>query len=167
MHHVTGRRLLELLLYADDLEAVAGDRAGRRGIVISYASLAALGFPFNWAKTCGGFVVEWVGFETAYSSLKLGLSQRRAEWLIRWCMEVSTSGRTTWSDFSCALGRLGFGANALSWERPFLGPMNVLMVGSYTWQAWLPHGPGDDPDPQVTGGEVPGRGSPAGAHDVD
>ncbi|CAE7463581.1 unnamed protein product, partial [Symbiodinium pilosum] len=128
MHHITGRRLLELLLYADDLKAVAGDRAGRRGIVISYASLAALGFPFKWAKTCGGFVVEWVGFETAYSSFKLGLSQRRAEWLIRWCMDVATSARTTWSDFSRALGRLGFGANALSWERPFLGPM-------YSWSA--------------------------------
>ena len=128
MHHVTGRRFLELLLYADDLEAIAGDRAGRRGIVISYAALAALGFPFKWAKTCGGFVVEWVGFETAYSSFKLGLSRRRAEWLTRWCMEVSASGRTTWSDFSCALGRLGFGANALSWERPFLGPM-------YSWSA--------------------------------
>ena len=43
-------------------------------------------------------------------------------------MEVSASGRTTWSDFSCALGRLGFGANALSWERPFLGPMYSLTV---------------------------------------
>ena len=73
-------------------------------------------------------MVEWVGFETAYSSFKLGLSRRRAEWLTRWCMEVSASGRTTWSDFSCALGRLGFGANALSWERPFLGPM-------YSWSA--------------------------------
>ena len=73
-------------------------------------------------------MVEWVGFETAYSSFKLGLSQRRAEWLIRWCMDVATSGRTTWSDFSCALGRLGFGANALS----CVSWANVLMVGSYT-----------------------------------
>ena len=61
MHQLTGRRLLELLLYADDLEAVAGDRSGPRGIVISYGSLAALGFPFKWVKTCRGFVVERVG----------------------------------------------------------------------------------------------------------
>ena len=122
MHHITGRRLLELLLYADDLEAIAGDRAGRRGIVISYASLAALGFPFKWAKSCGGFVVEWVGFETAYSSFKLGLSQRRAEWLIRWCMEVATSGRTTWSDFSCALwGGLALGRMRCPGSGRFLG----------------------------------------------
>ena len=106
------------------------DHAGRRGIVLSYAALAALNFPFKWAKTCDGFVVKWIGFETAYSSFELGLSQRRAEWLIRWCMEI-TSGRTTWFDFSCALERLGFGAKcaiqgaAVSWA-------NVLMVGSYT-----------------------------------
>ena len=34
MHHLTGGRLFELLLHAHDLEAVAGDRAGRREIVI-------------------------------------------------------------------------------------------------------------------------------------
>ena len=53
---------------------------GRRGIPLSYLFLATLGYPFKWAKTRGGFRVEWLGMETEYPTYKLGLSLKRATW---------------------------------------------------------------------------------------
>ena len=128
IHHLTGRRALEILLFADDVEVIGGDKRGRRGIVLAYALLASLGFPFKWSKTKGGLNVQWVGYETAYASFRLGISERRATWLSEWAGKVAKEGKVTWDDFACGLGRLGFGANALSWERPFLGPL-------YGWSA--------------------------------
>ena len=47
---------LDMLLYADDLESMGRGAKGRRGIPLSYLYLAALGYPFKWAKTRrGGF----------------------------------------------------------------------------------------------------------------
>ena len=73
---------LDMLLYADDLESMGRGAKGRRGIPLSYLYLAALGYPFKWAKTRGGFRVEWLGMETEYPSYKLGLSLKRATWLV-------------------------------------------------------------------------------------
>eukprot|EP00439_Symbiodinium_sp_Y106_P000169 s14948_g1.t1 len=57
---------LDMLLYADDLESMGRGAKGRRGIPLSHLYLAALGYPFEWAKTRGGFRVEWLGMETEY-----------------------------------------------------------------------------------------------------
>ena len=65
---------LELLLYADDLEVVGLGAKGRQGIPMCYLLLA----------TRGGFRVEWLGMETDYVGDKLGLSKRRADWLVEW-----------------------------------------------------------------------------------
>ncbi|CAE7367520.1 unnamed protein product, partial [Symbiodinium pilosum] len=114
------------------------------GTVISYASLAALGFPFKWAKTCGGFVVEWVGFETAYFSftgrvadpLVHGGRHVGAGYMVRLLVRIGEAW--LWGK------RVVLGA-AVSWA-------TVLMVGSYTRQAWPPHDSGDDQgDPQASG----------------
>ena len=51
-----------MLLYADDLESMGRGAKGRQ---FRYLYLAALGYPFKWAKTCGGFRVE-LGMETEY-----------------------------------------------------------------------------------------------------
>ena len=48
----------DLFVYADDLESLATTARGRMGIVLSYLYLAAMGYPFKWAKTRGGFKVE-------------------------------------------------------------------------------------------------------------
>ena len=52
-----------MLLYADDLESMKRGAKGRQEIPLSYLFLAALGFPFKWAKTRGGYRVEWLGME--------------------------------------------------------------------------------------------------------
>ena len=53
---------LDLLLYADDLEAM-----GKGLHSLEHLFPAALCYPFKWAKTRGGFRVEWLGMETEYT----------------------------------------------------------------------------------------------------
>ena len=120
---------LDLLLYADDLEAMGRGPRGRRGIPLSYLFLATLGYPFKWAKTRGGFRVEW----------------QRATWLVEWLRLLARTGKTEAKAFAQGLGRLGFASIALDWERPFLGPLHACMVVRCPGEAWTPdatdHGP--------------------------
>ena len=122
VYHLLGPRFpLDLLLYADDLESLGRTPAGRQGIPLSYLFLATLGYPFKWPKTRGGFRVEWLGMETDYPGHQLGLSKKRADWL----RDKASRGRVSAKEFSQGLGRLGFAAMALDWERPFLGPLHA------------------------------------------
>ena len=91
---------LDMLLYADDLESMGRGAKGRRGIPLSYLYLAALGYPFKWAKTRGGFRVEWLGMETEYPSYKLGLSLKRATWLVEWLRGLAESGKAEARSFA-------------------------------------------------------------------
>ena len=63
-HHLLGKIPLDLLLYADDLESLATSFRRRIGVLLSYLYLSAMGYPFKWSKTRGGFRVEWLGVET-------------------------------------------------------------------------------------------------------
>ena len=58
-----------------------------------------------------------------YAARKLGLSLSRAEWLAAWCDSTVEAGRLPLGDFLSGLGRLGFGAMLLRWEKPLLGPI--------------------------------------------
>ena len=87
--------------------------------------LSVLGYPFKWAKTRGGYRVEWLGMETEYSSYRLGMSKKRASWLSTWLNDKVTAGRVSAKEMQQGLGRLGFAAIALDWERPFLGPLHA------------------------------------------
>ena len=116
---------LDLLLYADDLEAMGRGPRGRRGIPLSYLFLATLGYPFKWAKTRGSFRVEWLGMETEYPTYKLGLSLKRATWLVEWLRLLARTKKTEAKAFAQGLGRLGFASIVLDWERPFLGPLHA------------------------------------------
>ena len=127
-HHLLGRCPIDMLLYADDLESLATIRRGRIAIVLSYCYLTALGYPFKWSKTRGGYRVEWLGMETEYSSYRLGLTEKRAKWLVTWLREKSRAGNVTAKEMAQGLGRLGFAAISLDGERPFLGPL-------YAWSS--------------------------------
>eukprot|EP00435_Cladocopium_sp_Y103_P003644 s2140_g1.t1 len=128
-HELIGpERPIEMLIFADDLETLGASLEGRRGIVLSFLYLSTMGFPFKWAKQRGGLKVEWIGLYTDYTTMRLGLSPSRAEWMERWTRRLADSGKTTAKEMEQGLGRLGFAANALTWERPFLGPL-------YAWTA--------------------------------
>ncbi|CAL1134668.1 unnamed protein product [Cladocopium goreaui] len=129
VHELLGPQMpVELLLFADDLEALGASAGGRRGITLAFLYMSALGFPFKWAKQRGGLRVEWIGLFSDYSVYKLGLSPSRARWMHDWVKELADTGTTTAKNFEQGLGRLGFAAMALTWERPFLGPL-------YSWCA--------------------------------
>ena len=63
--------------------------------------------------------------ETDYTNYKLGMSKKRADWLASWLGEKSDSGKEAAKEMQQGLGRLGFAAIALDWERPFLGPLHA------------------------------------------
>ncbi|CAE8694246.1 unnamed protein product, partial [Polarella glacialis] len=112
-----------ILLFADDIEVMGPDRAGRRAIVLTYLFLVAFGNPFKWEKQREGLKVDWIGLHTDYTVYKLGISEERCAWLVGWRTEVEVSCSVWPRVMAAGLGRLCYTANALFWERPFLGPI--------------------------------------------
>ena len=139
-HNLLGPEfMLELPLYADDLESLGLGSSGlwKKGIPLSYCYMSLLGFPFKWAKTREGFRVKWLGMETEYNSYRLGT--RRADWLVNWLWETVRAGSVHSPGYVQVLGRLGFAAIALDWEKPFLGPL-------YAWSSVSPQLSRESPD---------------------
>ena len=115
------------------------------------------------SKQRGGLVTEWIGLTTDYGSYSLGLSERRAGWLVDWIGRVCQRKLVWPGEFASCLGRLGFAATALPWEKPFLGPL-------YTWAAAVREQKGEVHSgldlPEVEGGWPDGdggRGGPVGS----
>lgn len=119
---------MEMLLYADDLETMAPGPQGRIAAVVAFVVMAAMGAPFKWKKQRGGLVTEWVGICTNYETYSMGLSDKRAEWVVGWIEGLLKKAQVLPRVFAAGLGRLGFAALALPWERPFLGPL-------YAWSS--------------------------------
>ena len=125
-HYLVGPGVpLELLLYADDLEAMGVGREGRKGAALAFIYMSAFGSPFKWGKQRGGICTEWVGLTTNYGDYSFGLSEKRAAWLVEWIGQICSEKKVEPRNFSAGLGRLGFAATALPWEKPFLGPLYV------------------------------------------
>ena len=59
--------------------------------------------------------------ETEYSSYRLGLTETRASWLVAWLRGKIRAGNVTAKEVAQGLGRLGFAAMSLDWERAFPG----------------------------------------------
>ena len=74
---------LDMLLYADDLESL------------------------------GGFQVDWLGMETDSPGHQLGLSKKRASWLVDWLEDKSTLGKVRSSPRDWAV--------SASLPRPWIG----------------------------------------------
>ena len=98
---------------------------GRRGIPLTTFSWRPSATPSSGLRPVERFGVEWLGMETEYPTYKLGLSLKRATWLVHWLRLLARTGRTEARAFAQGLGRLGFASIALDWERPFLGPLHA------------------------------------------
>ena len=118
----------EALTYADDVELIAASPEERKGATKFLAFLSALGTPFKWEKLRGGMATDWIGFHTDYVLKQLGLSVKRAEWITTWCNKLISEIYVHPAEMASGLGRLGYAANALYWEKPFLGPL-------YAWSS--------------------------------
>ena len=109
---------------------------GESGAVVAYILMAAMGAPFKWKKQRGGLMTEWVGICTNYEDFSMGISQKRSLWVVKWIDGLLDKGAVLPREFAAGLGRLGFAALALPWERPFLGPL-------YAWSSAVSGNPGE------------------------
>ena len=76
-HELLGPTMpVELLLFADDLEALGASAGGRRGITLAFLYMSVLGFPFKCAKQRGGLRVEWIGLYTDYATKTCAVDAR-------------------------------------------------------------------------------------------
>lgn len=122
------------MLFADDLKLVVGGPTKHVDLWTLVVGWLLVGTPFSWKKFRGGIELDYVGFWTDYGRFQLGLSEKRARWVVKVIDELESadfliSGRA----FTELLGRLGFASQAVPWIRPLLGPL-------YVWDGVLtPH----------------------------
>ena len=116
------------MLVADDFHLEAGGAHYRLALMVFFVLCSTVGVPLSWHKTAGGDTVVWVGFELLHRTRHLGISQRRAEWFVRWAPETANADYIHLARFEEGLGRIMFVAGALELERPFLGPLYKFMV---------------------------------------
>ena len=118
-----------MLIYADDLHVLSGGTDRWLNLWMSLALLCMQGTPFSERKWRGGLQLDWVGYWIDYGRFKLGISEKRCQWIIRG-IEAMESGK--WlvdvRRFHELHGRLGFMSQVLVWIRPFLAP-------GYAWLA--------------------------------
>ena len=123
-YYLAGRgNEVELLLYADDFLWVARRKSGIAFLGEYLLLLLALGVPFRWDKFRGGTAVEWVGFWIDLWEGEIGISEKRAAWLISWMRYRIGEGRADMRDFTAVLGRLCFTMGPVDFLRPFIAPL--------------------------------------------
>ena len=104
------------MVVADDHHLESGGREYRTALFAFFVLCSTVGVTLSWAKTAGGDTVSWVGFELLHQSRHLGISQRRAEWFVKWAREIGAAETVHMARFEEGLG-------ALELERPFLRPL--------------------------------------------
>jgi hypothetical protein len=114
---------LDILAYADDIEMLGDNETQRTAMIMATLLLLAFGTPLKWSKFRGGWDVEWVGFRTVYSKFAVGITEKRAAWLLQWMETLLKNGKVRIADFLGAFGRVGFTINALDHCKPLLGPI--------------------------------------------
>ena len=114
---------IEALLYADDFFWCALDRAGVDRLGFCVFLMSALGLEFKWPKFRGGTSAPCIGYWVEVRTFQLGLSEKRAQWLIGWIRARLESGMVEMADFTAVLGRISFALSPLMHLRPFAAPL--------------------------------------------
>ena len=121
-----------MLLFADDCLLLASGPSEIVDIGTVILVRSALGVPYKWNKFRGGLVVQWIGYEIDWEKGLLGISEKRAAWLVDWLTSKVTEEVVDLADLSAVVGRLGFATGPLEFVRPFLAPV-------YAWVAAMGH----------------------------
>ena len=126
-HYMLGfLRAAWILLYADDGKITAEAKEFLTSIPLALLTLLIFNFPAKWAKCHGGTEYQWVGYWEDVKNFSLGISASRRNWVIKWITEILEKGGISVAEFRSGLGRLSFVCGAITYDRPFLGPL-------YTW----------------------------------
>jgi hypothetical protein len=67
--------------------------------------------------------VEWIGFWANLVDNSLGITTKRANWLVGWMRAQVEAGTSDMRDFVAVLGRLCFAMGPLEFLRPFVAPL--------------------------------------------
>ena len=133
-HYVGGSDLpVDHLLYADDGWLHARSSYAHSALLLQLLLYVILGVPIAWHKVRGGIERDFVGYWVDVARFRVGLSERRAAWLVKWLRDQAAARAIGSREFREGLGRLGFAAGPLVGLRPYLGPL-------YAWAAVVPPG---------------------------
>jgi hypothetical protein len=122
-----------IVVYADDLRITAHGPQKFEAILYVLFVLEMAGCPFSLRKTKGGLSQDWLGYWLDYTKFAVGVSEKRAHWLQKWLVSVTSGSPVLVRALSEGLGRLGYACGALEWGKPFLAPL-------YSWTSALPSG---------------------------
>ena len=112
-------------LFADDLKFFSGRARKYLDIWTILVFWLMAGTPFKWSKFRGGVQLEYVGFAFDYFRFTLGLSERRAAWIIEY-IDSAEKGRGLLDHrrFVEFVGRSVYASQVLYWLRPFMAPLH-------------------------------------------
>ena len=123
-HYLIGREeALWAMLYSDDGWLVGGGPNFEVGLCLHLFILMLVDTPLAWHKLSGGFETEWVGYALDIGRFEMGISHKRAQWVIRWIGDKLREQKVRLGEIREGLGRLQFVAGPLEHIRPFLGPL--------------------------------------------
>ena len=115
------------MLFADDWNLSAGGRGFEYKLLMFAWLLVALRVPISWKKARGGLIYTWVGLEINLREWSLGISERRASWLLGWFDRVLADDRILMRELREALGRMVFVYGAIKHDKPFLAPLFTFL----------------------------------------
>ena len=112
-----------LLLFADDGLMFSSGQQYHRHLLGLFMFLEVMEIPLSWSKTRGGVRTEWIGYTVDLQQWKIGISEKKVQWLRSWTAGALAQGRMLGREFKAGLGRMGFLAGISKRARPFLAPM--------------------------------------------
>ena len=92
-HYSLGHRLaMWLLLFADDLLALAESGKLDQSFPILIFTILIFGGPGKWTKFKGGLHFHWIGYWLDMCRIMVGISLKRREWVLDWSSSVLAQG---------------------------------------------------------------------------
>ena len=136
LHYVLGRNhALWAMLFADDGRLTGRGSFFERQLWMAFLYLALLNVPLSWSKVKGGVETEWVGYWLDVRTFSVGISAKRAAWLIEWLNRKLEDKVVVAREIREGLGRLSFAAGPLEHCRAFLGPIHAWVAAANPSQA--------------------------------
>ena len=110
-HHpwpLGARAWVWILLFSDDFNITAtGSNFAVMLLCVAWV-LVLHGVPLAWAKAIDRFTYTWIGYEISLKEWSLGVSSRRAEWMMSWMKRALKKGKVNVKEHREAIGRMVF-----------------------------------------------------------
>ena len=115
------------LLFADDWDLAAGVANFEAAILSCIWMLVVLQVPLSWRKSRARKIYFWLGLEINRRDWMLGISERRAAWLLSWYDRVMKAGMILMRELREALGRMTFLYGTLVQDKAFMAPLFAFL----------------------------------------